>query len=320
MILIHKRHIHDHHQHRGRLSRLVPRVLWAMDDVGFILLGIFGAACFPLFYFLWHVLFGLPEILWPRIVGMLICLPLIFAGFWSARARVWLPVYGYVAALYCLPFFFVHQLLCVDDAMPALPGAWRSVDVVWMLSTVSALFITYLMLDRCMLRTLFGFTVGSLAALLVAVVSGAHINIARGLELCPVLAFWVVGSAAVGHVSRGHRAEDADADAPTPQAPADLGAPMNLGTCSETFAGLLAGCFNESELRHFIRYLDPTLVARLPGGGTPLATLASEAVALLERVDQVDRALDQIAQTYACHRGVLATLRRAYHERRRTLS
>lgn len=60
-------------------DRIVTRTLLVLDDIGFMMLGLFALTGFPLFHFVWNVGFSIPDCLPPRIVGMVVSLPLLLA-------------------------------------------------------------------------------------------------------------------------------------------------------------------------------------------------------------------------------------------------
>jgi signal transduction histidine kinase len=102
----------------------------------FVLLGAFGTIGFPLYYIVWHNLFPQGyENLPLRIVGTIICLPLVFAKRWPAKARQFLPLYWFGAILFTFPFFFTFMLLMNDGSQ------------VWSMSTLVAIMLMTLLVD-----------------------------------------------------------------------------------------------------------------------------------------------------------------------------
>lgn len=104
---------------------------------------------FPLYYFVWHDLFPQPyENLPLRIIGSLIFIPLLFTKRWPERAHAYLPMYWYFAILYTTSFFFTFMLLKNNGS------------VVWLLSSLTALFLMVLLLDWLNLIIQFSLGVG----------------------------------------------------------------------------------------------------------------------------------------------------------------
>jgi hypothetical protein len=285
------------------LHRVVPRTLVGLDDLGFVMLGLFAVTGFPLFHFLWNIGFALPDCLPPRVVGMALCLPLLLAPHLGAGVRSWLPFYAYIGVLYALPFFFVYHLVWSGCYDAAGDGSWNSLHVVWSLSTVSAFFLTFLLLDRSLIQTIGAFVVGSLAAFVVAALSGIQVDFTRGREVWPVVGFAVLGNLLIsalvartdGRSGRG------------------LGPVVSgLRAPDVSFGSILQSCFSEQELRCFARRLDDDLENRLPGFGTSLTILSSEMVALVKRINRIDEALELLATECPGRRTEIEKLRRTY--------
>lgn len=101
-----------------------------------IALGVIGIVCFPLYYWVWHDLFPQPyENLPLRLLGSLLCVPLVFSRYWPTRLRRYLPHVWYFSLLYALPFFFSFMLLKNNGAE------------VWIASALVAIFAMVLLLD-----------------------------------------------------------------------------------------------------------------------------------------------------------------------------
>jgi signal transduction histidine kinase len=74
--------------------------------------GILGVTTVTLFYFLNPTdLPGAYENLPLRIVGSLLCLPLVLKNYWPKKLLGFLPIYWYLVILYNLPFFFFFMFL-----------------------------------------------------------------------------------------------------------------------------------------------------------------------------------------------------------------
>ena len=151
----------------------------------FVLFSVIAVIGFPLYYFIWQVLFPQPyENLWLRIVGAILFLPLVMLHRWPIGWRKWLPFYWYFALLYALPFFFTFMLLQNHGS------------TVWLLSTLIAIFVMILLLDW--LNLIIQFVVGTSVAWLVFYLSTDDPNVViLHLEHLPIYIFAVVlGSAA----------------------------------------------------------------------------------------------------------------------------
>lgn len=91
---------------------------------------------FPLYYFVWHDFFPQPyENLTLRLIGSAIFIPFMFVKHWPQWARRYLSIYWYLATLYALPFFFTFMLLM------------NSASIVWLMSTLVAVFLMILLLS-----------------------------------------------------------------------------------------------------------------------------------------------------------------------------
>lgn len=100
---------------------------------------VFGVVLFinyPLYYIIWRHT-GSPgfESLTLRLIASTLCLPLIFNKYWPIKLLYWLTLYWYLAACFCLPFFF--------GVMALKNGA----STLWLMNTVSATFFILLIFD-----------------------------------------------------------------------------------------------------------------------------------------------------------------------------
>lgn len=103
----------------------------------FALVAIIG---FPLYYYIWNVLFPQPyENLTLRVIGSALFVPIVFYDHWPARAKNILPWYWYGVTLYALPFFFTFMLLKNNG------------NEVWVESALIASFVMVLLLDWLLL-------------------------------------------------------------------------------------------------------------------------------------------------------------------------
>lgn len=99
----------------------------------------FGVVLFinyPLYYFIWlNTVSGGFESLTLRLIASALCLPLIFNKLWPKKKAHWLTLYWYVAACYCLPFFFTFMLLMNHGS------------TLWLMNSISVLFFVLLLFD-----------------------------------------------------------------------------------------------------------------------------------------------------------------------------
>jgi signal transduction histidine kinase len=116
-------------------------------------LAVVASVGFPLYYYVWKDLFPQPyENLTLRLIGSLICVPILVSDHWPAPLKKVLPWYWYFATLYTLPFFFTFMLLKNNG------------NEVWVESALIAAFVMVLLLDWLML--VLQFLVGISLALL----------------------------------------------------------------------------------------------------------------------------------------------------------
>ncbi len=139
-----------------------------------------GALTMPLYYVVWHILYPQPyENLWLRLVGSLLCAPFVVRRHWPRALRPLQPILWYAAVLYVLPFFFGFMML--------MNGA----SVVWLLSSLVALFLLVLLVDWINLVILF--TLGSLLAFIVVnCIDPARAFSAAYLPALPVFIFGLI--------------------------------------------------------------------------------------------------------------------------------
>ncbi len=136
---------HDDPHHNDRAQAVKPSIKRliapAVRNVEYfdrrrVALGAIGIVGFPLYYWIWHDVFPQPyENLPLRLIGSLLCVPLVLSRHWPARLRRYLPHVWYFALLYALPFFFSFMLLKNEGSG------------VWIASALVALFAMVLMLD-----------------------------------------------------------------------------------------------------------------------------------------------------------------------------
>jgi signal transduction histidine kinase len=91
---------------------------------------------YPLYYIIWTSV-GPDSIenLTLRLVGSLFCFPLILNKYWPKSKLHWLTMYWYIAACYCLPFFFTFMLL------------QNHASTLWLMNCISVLFFVLLLFE-----------------------------------------------------------------------------------------------------------------------------------------------------------------------------
>ncbi len=168
-------------------------------EARFVGLGLIGVLGFPLYYFVWHDFFPQSyENLGLRLVGMALCLPILFAGYWPSRWRRFLPLYTYIVLLYALPFFFTYMLLMNQGA------------TVWLLSALIAVFAMALMLDW--LNLIIHFVVGVCAAWLAyTFTTEIPWSVATQMGYLPIYVFALIFGSMANYTSEVVKREQARA-------------------------------------------------------------------------------------------------------------
>jgi signal transduction histidine kinase len=102
----------------------------------FVAIGALAVVGFPLYYWIWAILFPQPyENLPLRIFGSFLFVPLMLAPYWPNRLRRYLAAYWYVAITFALPFFFNFMLLKNQGSL------------AWLMSMLVCVFLMILLLD-----------------------------------------------------------------------------------------------------------------------------------------------------------------------------
>jgi two-component system CAI-1 autoinducer sensor kinase/phosphatase CqsS len=143
-------------------------------------IAIFGAISFPVYYVVWVILFPQGyESLSLRLVGTGLCLLLASKNRWPQRIRRIQRTFFLLVVLYCLPFFFTYMMLQNDAS------------TVWLLSTLTALFLLVLLVDWFHLIVLF--VLGSLLACgTFALINPEFVNLQVYLEYFPIFVFVIL--------------------------------------------------------------------------------------------------------------------------------
>lgn len=145
-------------------------------------IGTVGVIGFPLYWWVWAVLFPQPyENLPLRLLGAALLLPLMLIRLWPPAWRRFLPVYWLAAMLFALPFFFTFMLL------------QNGMSTVWGMSTMAALFLLVLLVPDWLLVVLL-FVVGTALAWIAHWLTGAATVIPDAyLEQLPIYLFVIFG-------------------------------------------------------------------------------------------------------------------------------
>ena len=148
------------------------------------MIGVLGVFTFPLYYYVWLYLFPQPyENLPLRLIGLVICVPLLLYGQWPKRLASYFPAYWILFLLYTLPFFFTYMLLRNELSM------------IWSMSTMAALFFLVLALYDWLLVILVAL-LGSVlgwAAFLMTSESDTAALAALYVQQLPIYAFVIIG-------------------------------------------------------------------------------------------------------------------------------
>ncbi len=124
-----------------RLWRRFKARIWSAADHNteaseftFVAGGLIGVVGFPLYYFVWHDWFPQPyENLPLRLLGCLLCVPIVLQRWWPLSQRKLLVLHLHVTILFSLPFFFTFMLLKNDFSL------------VWMVSESISIFLLLLL-------------------------------------------------------------------------------------------------------------------------------------------------------------------------------
>ncbi len=100
---------------------------------------LFGTIMFlnyPIYYMLWSFLsMQTYENLTLRILGSTLCFFLILYKFWPVKLKPLLPLYWYITAIFCLPFFFTFLLLK------------NNFSTVWLMNYMSSIYFLLLLFN-----------------------------------------------------------------------------------------------------------------------------------------------------------------------------
>ncbi|WP_111655721.1 sensor histidine kinase [Isoalcanivorax indicus] len=148
------------------------------------MIGVLGVITFPLYYYVWLYLFPQAyENLPLRLIGMIICVPLLLYGRWPKKLAPYFPAYWILFLLYTLPFFFTYMLLRNDLSM------------IWSMSTMAALFFLVLALYDWLLVILVAL-LGSLLGWAAFLMTSDADTVALAtlyIQQLPIYAFVIIG-------------------------------------------------------------------------------------------------------------------------------
>lgn len=164
------------------------------------MVGMLGVIGFPLYYFIWHDLFPQPyESLPLRLVGMLVCVPLVFSQFWPGKLKRYFALYWLSTMVFTLPFFFTYMLLRND------------MSTVWAMSTMAGLFLLVLALHDWLLVILTSI-VGSVLAWVAFWFTSTHSpQIDVYLIQLPIYLFVIIAGGIFNYTSQMVKDEKLDA-------------------------------------------------------------------------------------------------------------
>ncbi|MBZ2190166.1 HAMP domain-containing histidine kinase [Alcanivorax sp. JB21] len=149
------------------------------------MIGVLGVITFPLYHYVWWLIIPQPyENLWLRMIGVVICVPLIFAAQWPKAMQRYFATYWILFLLYTLPFFFTYMLLRND------------LSLIWSMSTMAALFFLVLAVYDWLLvilLTLAGSLLGWAGLLLTTDVQDINTLTTLYFQQLPIYAFVVIG-------------------------------------------------------------------------------------------------------------------------------
>ncbi|MCK0537433.1 sensor histidine kinase [Alcanivorax quisquiliarum] len=166
------------------------------------MVGVLGIISFPLYYFIWQSVFPQPyENLGLRLLGALICVPLLAYRFWPTRLQRYFAHYWVASLLYALPFFFTYMLLR------------NNMSLVWSMSTMAALFLLVLAVYDWLLvicLSVLGSLLGWLAFVLTADNTAAF---TLYLHQLPIYAFVVLAGSIFNYTANMVKEEKLNAHA-----------------------------------------------------------------------------------------------------------
>lgn len=139
-------------------QRMLERIYYARDESlenskpnlpAIALIAIIG---FPMYYIVWHYLYPQPyENLWLRLLGAILCVPLLFHSRWPLRLKKYLSTYWSFTIIYACPFFFSYMLLKNDASM------------VWGMSMMACITLMIVVIDDW-LANMLTFAIGAFLA------------------------------------------------------------------------------------------------------------------------------------------------------------
>lgn len=152
-----------------------------------IVVGMLAFIGFPLFYWIWSVLFPQPyENLWLRLIGSGLGLGLILTPYWPAGCKKYLSWYWFLAVLYALPFFFGYSFLM------------NQASVISSMSLLCSVFLLILLVD--FLSVLMLFLLGWGLAFICYYLTAEHIYFSsEHLEMGLIILFVVIAGTTVNY-------------------------------------------------------------------------------------------------------------------------
>lgn len=143
---------------KGLSQRALERITHARDEslenskpnlAPIALIAILG---FPTYYVIWYYVYPQPyENLWLRLIGTVLCIPLLFHNQWPPKLEKYLPAYWLISIVYVLPFFFSYMLLKNDASM------------VWAMSMMACIALMIVLIHDWLANVL-AFVIGAFLA------------------------------------------------------------------------------------------------------------------------------------------------------------
>lgn len=164
------------------IARKQLRKTYNQVEPNFPIIGIFGVLGFPFYYVVWKYFFPQPyENLALRLIGSLVCVPLVFLHRLPEAVRHGFRPIWYVGMTYCLPFFFTYMSIRNNFTVP------------WQLSLLCTIFLSFFLFDWVSVSLIL--IAGSGAAWLACYAIGAMPNNPElYLQDLPIFAFLIVAA------------------------------------------------------------------------------------------------------------------------------
>lgn len=164
--------------------QLLERIQYKTESAGHQItwFGLVMFINFPLFYIIWWLTDDTSyENLPLRLSASVLCIPLALKSYWPKKLLGYLPLYWYSSIMYCLPFFFTFMTLK------------NGLSTLWLMNSVTALFLMLLVLEPLSFILLLMLGVGS-GWLLFQVTSTQLTYVSGTVNLPSILAIFVTST------------------------------------------------------------------------------------------------------------------------------